>query len=102
VRKKQRIAPALTFLERYHKDGDEFLNHVVRVTGDETWISFVNVETKEQSKQWMHAHSPNKQNKFKQTLCACQKADGNCFLGQERITDGGIHQQGTTVRSQVY
>jgi hypothetical protein len=36
------------FLERYHKDGDEFHNHMVRVTGDETWISFVNVETKEQ------------------------------------------------------
>jgi hypothetical protein len=38
---------ALTFLERYHKDGDEFLNHIV--TGDETRVSFVNVETKEQS-----------------------------------------------------
>jgi hypothetical protein len=24
------------YLERYHKDGDEFLNHIVRVTGDET------------------------------------------------------------------
>jgi hypothetical protein len=35
------------FLERCHKDGDEFLNHIVRVTGDETWVSFVNVETKE-------------------------------------------------------
>jgi hypothetical protein len=25
-----------------------------------TWILFVNVETKEQSKQWIHTHSPNK------------------------------------------
>jgi hypothetical protein len=50
----------------------------------------VNVETKEQSKQWMHAHSPNKLKKFKQTS-ACQKADGNCFLGQESSADGGIH-----------
>jgi spore coat polysaccharide biosynthesis protein SpsF (cytidylyltransferase family) len=24
-------------LERYHKYGDEFINHIVRVTGDETW-----------------------------------------------------------------
>jgi hypothetical protein len=39
------------FLERCHKDGDEFLNHIVRVTGDETWVSFLNVETKEQSRQ---------------------------------------------------
>jgi hypothetical protein len=38
------------FLEQFHKDGDEFLNHI-QVTGDETWVSFVNVETKEQSKQ---------------------------------------------------
>jgi hypothetical protein len=37
------------------------------VTGDKTWVSFMNVETKEQSKQWMHAHSPNKLKKFKQT-----------------------------------
>jgi hypothetical protein len=45
------------FLEQYHKDGDKFLNHIVQVTGDETWVSFVNVKTKEQSKQWMHTHS---------------------------------------------
>jgi hypothetical protein len=24
------------FLERYHKDGDELFNHIVRVTDDET------------------------------------------------------------------
>jgi hypothetical protein len=48
------------FLERYHKDGDEFHNHIVGVKGDETWVSFVNVETEEQSNQWMHIHSPNK------------------------------------------
>jgi hypothetical protein len=32
----------------------------------------------------------HKPKKFKQTS-ACQKADNNCFLGQERIADGGIH-----------
>jgi hypothetical protein len=26
------------FLERYHKDGDEFLNHIIWITGDETWV----------------------------------------------------------------
>jgi hypothetical protein len=35
------------FFEQYHKDGDEFLNHIVPVTSDETWVLFVNVETKE-------------------------------------------------------
>jgi hypothetical protein len=47
VHKMKRMASALTFLELYHKDGHEFLNRIVQVTGDETWVSFVNVETKE-------------------------------------------------------
>jgi hypothetical protein len=36
------------FLQRYHKDSYQFLNHNIQVTGDETWVSPVNVETKEQ------------------------------------------------------
>jgi hypothetical protein len=79
------------FLKRYHKAGDEFLSRIVGVTDDKTWASFVNIETKGQSKQWMHTHSPNKPKKFKQTLSNCQKADDNCFLGQERSADGGSH-----------
>jgi hypothetical protein len=67
------------FLERYHKDGDEFLSHVIRVMAYETLGSFVNVETKEQSKQWLYKHSPKKPKKFKQMLSA-RKADGNTFL----------------------
>jgi DNA-directed RNA polymerase subunit M/transcription elongation factor TFIIS len=68
---------------------------------DETWVSFVNVITKEQSKQWMHTHSPNKPNTFKETLSACQKADGDYFLGQERSANGGIHAARGTM-SEVY
>jgi hypothetical protein len=51
------------FLERYRKDGDKFLNHILRVTDDEIWVSFVNVEIKEQAKQWLHTQSPNKPKK---------------------------------------
>jgi hypothetical protein len=51
--KTQRIASVLTF-RAVHKNGDEFLRHIIRLTGDETWVSFVNVATKEQSKQSMH------------------------------------------------
>jgi hypothetical protein len=58
----QRIASALTFLERYHEEGDEFFSHVVRVTDGGTWVS------EEQSKQWMHTHSANKPKKFKETV----------------------------------
>jgi hypothetical protein len=45
------LPSALTLLERYHKDGNKFLNNIIQVTGGETSVSFVNVETKEQSKQ---------------------------------------------------
>jgi hypothetical protein len=65
----------------------EFLNHIVGVTGNEIWVSFINTEIKEQSKQWMHIHSPNKKKMFKQTLSA-HKAS---FLGQDRSADSGIH-----------
>jgi hypothetical protein len=42
----QRMASAFAdILEQYHKGDYEFLNHIIRVTGDETWVSFVNVET---------------------------------------------------------
>jgi hypothetical protein len=47
----QRMTSVLTLLEQYHIGGDEFLSHIVRVTADETWVSLVNVEAKEQSKQ---------------------------------------------------
>jgi hypothetical protein len=51
--KMQRIASnGFDFLERYHKDGDEFLNHIVAISGDETWGSVMDTETEEQSKQW--------------------------------------------------
>jgi hypothetical protein len=78
-------------LERCYKNEDEFLSHIIRVSGDETCGLFMNVKTKEQSKQRMRTHSPNKLKKIKQTLSACQKPGGNCFLVQERSADGGIH-----------
>jgi hypothetical protein len=87
----QRTASASTFSERYNKGGNEFLNHIARISGNGTRVLFVKVETTEQSKQWMNTHSPNKPEKFKQTLSACQKADGKCFLGQNTSADGGIH-----------
>jgi hypothetical protein len=55
------------FLERCNKDGHEFLSHIVLVIGDETWVSFVNVETKEQSKERIYTHSPYRLKKLKQT-----------------------------------
>jgi hypothetical protein len=66
VHKTQGMASALMFLQHYHHEGDKFLDKIV--TGDETWVKFVNVETKEQSQQWMHTHSLLKPRIFKQLL----------------------------------
>jgi hypothetical protein len=90
----------LTFLEQYHKDGDEFLNDIIQVTGDEIWVSFVNVETKEQSKQWMHTHSPNNLKKFKQTFSA-RKLMETVFWDRKGVLMVEFMWQGTTLTSKV-
>jgi hypothetical protein len=51
VRTKRREWLRLTFFKRYHKDGDESLNHIVRVMSVEPWLLFVNTESKGQSKK---------------------------------------------------
>ena len=56
--KTKRMGFALSFLERHEKDGGEFLTHIV--TGDETWVSHVTTESKQQSMQWCHTSSPTK------------------------------------------
>ncbi|GFT13461.1 histone-lysine N-methyltransferase SETMAR [Trichonephila clavipes] len=54
--KLKRMACALNFLDRYHKEGDQFLERIV--TGDETWISHITPESKRQSMEWRHTNSP--------------------------------------------
>jgi hypothetical protein len=83
------------FLEWYHKGGTEFLNHIVPATGDEAWVSFVNAETKEQSKKWMHTHSQNQPKNFKQTFSA-RKLMATVFWDRKGV------QQGNTIMSKVY
>ncbi|GFW36862.1 histone-lysine N-methyltransferase SETMAR [Trichonephila clavipes] len=63
--KIQRLGAALTFLQRYHDDDDEFLDRIVM--GNETWISLFTPETKQQSMYWWHSGSPVR-TKLKQTL----------------------------------
>jgi hypothetical protein len=61
----------------------------------------VNAETKEQSKQWMHTHSPNKPKKFKQMLSA-RKLMAIVFWDRKGVTMMEFMQQGTTITSGVY
>ncbi|GFT94441.1 histone-lysine N-methyltransferase SETMAR [Trichonephila clavipes] len=48
--KLKRMACALDFLDRYYKEGDQFLERIV--TGDETWVSHITPESKRQSMEW--------------------------------------------------
>ena len=54
--KTKRMGSALKFLTRYPQEGDEFLDSIV--TGDETWGFHHTPESKQQSLQWRHTHSP--------------------------------------------
>ncbi|GFV12114.1 HTH_48 domain-containing protein [Trichonephila clavipes] len=65
--KTKRLGSALSFLERYSKEGDDFLSHIV--TGDETWVAYVTPESKQQSMEWRHS-STSRKVKFKQTISA--------------------------------
>jgi hypothetical protein len=51
-----------------NKDGGEDVNRIAEVTADEAWVSFANVETKEQSMHWTNTHSLNNPKMFKQTF----------------------------------
>jgi hypothetical protein len=75
-------------LEQYHRDGYEFLSHIV--TRDKSWDLFVTVETKEYANQWMHTNSPNKPKNLNKP-CR-QKSDCNCFLEKAKSAAGEIHE----------
>ena len=56
------MVSALKILTRYAQEGDEFLDSIV--TGEETWVFHHTPESKQQSLQWRHTHSPRTK-KFK-------------------------------------
>jgi hypothetical protein len=66
--KTQRTASTLIFFSETTKMAMNFSVTLYELTCDETWVLFVNVETKKQSKQWTHTHSPQKSKRFKPTL----------------------------------
>jgi len=54
--KTKRMGSEPKFLTRYAQEGDEFLDSIV--TGDGTWGFHHTPESKQQSLQWRHTHSP--------------------------------------------
>jgi hypothetical protein len=100
VQKMQRMALALTLSEQYHKDGDEFLKHIFQVTVHETWISFVDVKTNEESNQWMHTRSPDKLKGLNKRLPA-RKLMATLYWDRKAVLMVESMQQGTTAKSEV-
>jgi len=66
-------------LQRYRNKGDDFLLHIV--TGDESWLHHFEPETKRQSVEWHHLHSPTK--KKATTVPSAVKVMGTVFWGTE-------------------
>jgi hypothetical protein len=60
--KTQRTTSTSIFSERYHKDGHDFLNHIIKVT----WTLFMYVEDKAVKVGDAH-NSPNEPKMFRQT-----------------------------------
>jgi hypothetical protein len=94
--RKQHIGAALTFLARYHRDGDKFLDHMV--TGDEIGFSHFTPESKRQSLEWYHPRPPSKPRKFKQTL-STRKIMATVFWCRKGVLLVEFMPQDTTINA---
>ena len=96
--KKQRVACAFKFLMCHHKEGDGMLSHIV--TGDETWVSHITPEPKQQSLHWKHTGSL-KRKKFKQMI-STRKIMCTVFWDRQGVLLVEFLPQGTKINSAVY
>jgi len=85
--KTKRMGSAMKFLTRYALEGDDFLRSIV--TGEETWVFHHTPESKQQSLQWRHTHSPR--NKKIQNFNFSLKKHDVRFLEQNRHSPGRLH-----------
>ncbi|GBN18064.1 Mariner Mos1 transposase [Araneus ventricosus] len=70
------------------------------VTEDETWVSHVTPESKQQSMEWRHTHSPVRV-KAKQTLSQ-RKIMASLFLDRHGVLLIDFMQRGTTINAVAY
>ena len=89
---------ALTFLQRYHDDGDEFLDQVI--TGNETGVAHITPETKHQWMHWRNRGSPCKM-KFNQIL-SVQKVKCMVFCNRQDILLIDFLTRSETVNAEHY
>ena len=96
--KQKRLAAAHQFLQRHQIEGDQCFDHIV--TGDETWISYTNIESKRQSMQWRHSSSP-KAKKFKQES-SVRKIMATVFWDRMGILLVYFLEPGLTINADAY
>jgi len=82
------MGSALKFLTRYTQEGHEFLDSIV--TADGTWVFHHTSESKQQSLQWHHTHSPRTK-KLKTSISVKKKNHCVRFLGQKSYSPGQLH-----------
>lgn len=70
-------------LNRYRQDGDDLFSHIVR--GDETWISYSNAVSQQQSMQWCYSYSPTSK-KFRFALYSKRKLMVTVFWDGKSVT----------------
>jgi len=96
--KQKRLAAAHQFLQHHQIEGDQSLDHIV--TGDETWISYTNMESKRQSMQWRHSSS-SKAKKFKQAS-SVRKIMVTIFWDRKEILLIDFLERGLTINADAY
>jgi hypothetical protein len=94
--KTQRMASAFVdFLERYHKDGDEFISHIVR----NRWrnLSFICECWNQRAIKTVDAHTFTKQSEK-----SSNKLMAAVFFDRKGVLVVEFMQKGTKISSQVY
>ncbi|PNF43135.1 hypothetical protein B7P43_G17771 [Cryptotermes secundus] len=96
--KGQRKDITSELLQRYRHEGDDFLLCIV--TGDESWFHNFEPETKRQSMEWHHLHSPSK--KKAKTVPSAVKVMGTVFWDAEGFILAEFLEPGQTINAACY
>ena len=96
--KGQQKAITSELLQRYQHEGDDFLLCIV--TGDESRFHHFKPETKRQSMEWRHLHSPSK--KKAKTVPSAAKVIGTVFWDAEGLILAEFLEPGQTITAAHY
>ena len=96
--KGQRNAITSELPQIYRHEGDDFLLHIV--TGDKSWFHHFEHETKWQSMEWHHLHSPSK--KKAKTVPSAAKVMGTVLWDEEGLILAEFLEPGQTITTACY